>query len=83
MSWTAWRLRTWWCGSGPGMTGGWFGPTSLPKGRATIEGVFPGHVDFVRNLVKGLEPEDQDTLRTLLKKLGKGIAGTSDGRGEC
>jgi len=43
------------------------------KGRATIEGVFSGHVEFVHGLVKGLEPEDQDTLRNLLKKLGKGI----------
>ncbi len=53
------------------------------KGRATIDAVFPGHVDFVRNLVQGLEPGDRDTLRTLLKKLGKGIAGAPDRRGEC
>jgi len=53
------------------------------KGRATIDAVFPGHVDFVRNLVQGLEPSDRDTLRTLLKKLGKGIAGGPDRGGEC
>ena len=49
------------------------------KGRATIQGVFPGHAGFVKELVKGLEPGEQDKLRTLLKKLGKGIA---DGGGE-
>ncbi len=53
------------------------------KGRATIEGVFPGHVNFVRGLVQGLEPSDRDTLRNLLKKLGKGIAGDPNRRGEC
>lgn len=53
------------------------------KGRATIDGVFPGHVDFVRGLVNGLNSEDQDTLRELLKKLGKGIAGGPQRGGEC
>jgi len=53
------------------------------RGRATIEGVFPGHVKFVRGLVEGLEPEDQDTLRELLKKLGKGIGGESNPEEEC
>ena len=52
------------------------------KGRATIEGVFPGHVDFVRTLVNGLGAEDQEKLRDLLKRLGKGIAEGSNG-GEC
>ncbi|MFH1764821.1 MAG: MarR family transcriptional regulator [Gemmatimonadota bacterium] len=53
------------------------------KGRATIEGVFPGHVEFVRGLVNGLGPADQDTLRNLLKKLGKGIGGEPGREGEC
>jgi MarR family 2-MHQ and catechol resistance regulon transcriptional repressor len=53
------------------------------KGRATIEGVFPGHVAFVRGLVNGLGAADQDTLRDLLKKLGKGIGGDPSGAGEC
>ena len=53
------------------------------KGRATIEGVFPGHVGFVRGLVEGLDPEDQDTLRNLLKKLGKGIGVDPKRMGEC
>ena len=43
------------------------------KGRDTIQGVFPGHVDFVKGLVEGLESEERDDLRVLLKKLGKGI----------
>ncbi len=49
------------------------------KGRATIEGVFPSHVGFVRGLVQGLGAEERDDLRALLKKLGKGIA---DGGGD-
>jgi MarR family 2-MHQ and catechol resistance regulon transcriptional repressor len=53
------------------------------KGRATIDAVFPGHVDFIRSLVEVLDPADRDTLRTLLKKLGKGITGNPERRGEC
>ncbi len=53
------------------------------KGRATIDGVFPGHVGFVRGLVEGLDSGDQDTLRDLLKKLGKGIAGGPNRGGDC
>lgn len=53
------------------------------KGWATIDGVFPGHVDFVRTLVQGLDPADQDTLRDLLKKLGKGIASGPNPGGDC
>jgi MarR family 2-MHQ and catechol resistance regulon transcriptional repressor len=53
------------------------------KGRATIEAVFPGHVDFIKNLVNGLGSEDQDRLRDLLKKLGKGIASGPNRGGEC
>lgn len=53
------------------------------KGRATIEAVFPGHVEFIRNLVNGLGPNDQEALRGLLKKLGKGISGDSEGEEEC
>ena len=49
------------------------------KGRATIEGVFPSHVGFVRGLVQGLGADERDELRALLKKLGKGIA---DGGGD-
>lgn len=44
------------------------------KGRATIEGVFPGHVDFVRGLVTDLDMEEQKELRELLKRLGKSVA---------
>ncbi len=53
------------------------------KGQQTIAGVFPGHVKFVRGLVDPLSPEEQQTLRTLLKKLGKGIAGRSDDASNC
>lgn len=53
------------------------------KGRATIEGVFPGHVDFVHGLVSALDPKDRDALRDLLKTLGKGIAAGQERDGEC
>jgi len=53
------------------------------KGRATIEAVFPGHVDFVHGLVAGLGAEDQEALRGLLKRLGKGIAGRGEEQAEC
>ena len=49
------------------------------KGRDTIAGVFPGHVGFVSGLVGGLEPEEKNDLRKLLKKLGMGIAGGVEG----
>ena len=41
------------------------------KGRATIESVFPGHVEFIQGLVNGLGAEDRESLRELLKKLGR------------
>ena len=53
------------------------------KGRATIEGVFPNHIGFVRGLVEELRPDEQDNLRDLLKKLGKGIAGSPGRNGSC
>jgi MarR family transcriptional regulator, 2-MHQ and catechol-resistance regulon repressor len=43
------------------------------EGRKLIAEVFPGHASFVHELVSVLDPEEQETLRTLLKKLGKGI----------
>ena len=53
------------------------------KGRATIEGVFPGHIGFVRSLVGDLQPDEQADLRELLKKLGKGIADVPGRGGTC
>jgi MarR family 2-MHQ and catechol resistance regulon transcriptional repressor len=53
------------------------------KGRQTIEGVFPRHAGFVEGLVEGLDPEEKETLRALLKKLGKGIAQASNRLGNC
>ncbi len=53
------------------------------KGRATIEGVFPNHIGFVRSLVGDLQPAEQDQLRDLLKKLGKGIAESPGRSGSC
>jgi MarR family 2-MHQ and catechol resistance regulon transcriptional repressor len=53
------------------------------KGRATIEAVFPGHVEFIKTLVNGLAGDDQESLRELLKKLGKGIAEGPHIGGDC
>lgn len=44
------------------------------KGRARVEGVFPGHVHFISSLTEALDPEEQEVLRKLLKRLGKSIA---------
>lgn len=46
------------------------------RGRALIRDVFPSHAAFVEELLGGLEPTEQEELRRLLKKLGKGIAGS-------
>lgn len=43
-------------------------------GREVIAEVFPGHADFIRDLTAHLTAADQDELRDLLKRLGKGIA---------
>lgn len=45
-----------------------------PEGRSVVEGVFPGHAEFILDLVQHLEPEERDEARRLLKKLGLGIA---------
>ena len=47
-------------------------------GARLVAEVFPGHASAVAELVEGLRPEEQEELRTLLKRLGKGIAGRSD-----
>lgn len=44
------------------------------EGRALVADVFPEHVAFVEHLSEHLPVEDQETLRGLLKRLGKGIA---------
>jgi len=44
-----------------------------PEGRRVISEVFPSHADFVRELVSVLDPGEQEALRALLKKLGKGL----------
>ena len=45
-----------------------------PEGRDLVGSVFPGHADYVEHLCRHLDREDQDELRTLLKRLGTGIA---------
>ncbi len=44
------------------------------EGRKRIESAFPEHTRFVCGLADHLDPEEQNELRALLKKLGKGIA---------
>jgi MarR family transcriptional regulator, 2-MHQ and catechol-resistance regulon repressor len=44
-----------------------------PAGRALVERVFPEHARHIRNLFAHLDTDAQDTLRELLKRLGKGI----------
>jgi MarR family transcriptional regulator, 2-MHQ and catechol-resistance regulon repressor len=43
------------------------------EGRTLITDVFPGHASFIGELASVLDPQEQDLLRDLLKKLGKGI----------
>jgi MarR family 2-MHQ and catechol resistance regulon transcriptional repressor len=48
------------------------------EGRALVADVFPAHVAYVEQLSSHLTTDQQDTMRSLLKKLGQGIA-TSEG----
>jgi MarR family transcriptional regulator, 2-MHQ and catechol-resistance regulon repressor len=50
------------------------------EGRALVGGVFPGHAAFIDGLTSHLEPEERGQLRSLLKKLGRGVA-ANDPRG--
>jgi MarR family 2-MHQ and catechol resistance regulon transcriptional repressor len=43
------------------------------KGHGLMADVFPGHGEFVENLCAALDPQEQETLRALLKKLGHAI----------
>lgn len=44
------------------------------EGKSLIEQVFPGHAEYIAEMVTVLDAEEQSELRHLLKKLGKGIA---------
>jgi MarR family 2-MHQ and catechol resistance regulon transcriptional repressor len=44
-------------------------------GRELVASVFPGHAEYVEHLCRHLRPDEQATLREMLKQLGKGIAG--------
>ncbi len=43
------------------------------RGRGVISGVFPGHGEYIEELSGHLDPDEQDTLRRLLKKLGMAV----------
>jgi len=43
------------------------------KGHALMAEVFPGHGAYVEDLCGALDPEEQESLRGLLKKLGRAI----------
>lgn len=45
-----------------------------PEGRALISAVFPRHAAFIRDVMKHMSREEQQDLRHLLRRLGKGIA---------
>jgi MarR family 2-MHQ and catechol resistance regulon transcriptional repressor len=44
------------------------------EGEALVRTLFPEHAAYIRDLMGHLEPGEMDRLRTLLKKLGKGVA---------
>ncbi len=48
--------------------------TLTPAGRALLADVLPGYFDFIEHLSRHLTTEEQETMGTLLKRLGKGIA---------
>lgn len=48
-----------------------------PEGHRLVQEVFPGHAAFITELTAVLDPGEQQVLRGLLKKLGKGVAGGS------
>lgn len=49
-----------------------------PEGHRLVERVFPGHAAFITELAGILDPAEQETLRSLLKKLGKGVGGRGE-----
>ena len=44
------------------------------KGSALVAEVFPEHARYIERLCRHLDPEEQEEVRRLLKRLGKGIA---------
>jgi MarR family 2-MHQ and catechol resistance regulon transcriptional repressor len=44
------------------------------KGRDLVARVFPEHAVYIEKLCRHLQPKEQEEMRRLLKKLGKGIA---------
>jgi MarR family 2-MHQ and catechol resistance regulon transcriptional repressor len=48
------------------------------EGKALIHRCFPAHAAFIEGLASHLEPDEQQELRRLLKKLGKNIAAEAD-----
>ncbi len=52
--------------------------TLTPSGRALLADVLPGHFDYIEHLSRHLTTEEQETLGTLLQRLGKGIAGNDN-----
>jgi len=46
------------------------------EGRALVAEAFPEHVDYIEHLSRHLTKHDQEQLANLLKRLGRGIAGS-------
>ena len=45
-----------------------------PDGRALVEGVFQGHAEYIEHLTRHVDEVERTRLKSLLKKLGKGVA---------
>ncbi|HSH76790.1 MAG TPA: MarR family transcriptional regulator [Longimicrobiales bacterium] len=50
------------------------------EGRALVARVFPRHAEHIEHLCRHLDPSDQEELRRLLKRLGRGVAREDLGR---
>ena len=46
------------------------------SGRALLDGICLGHTGLIEQLSRHLTEDEQETMRLLLKRLGKGIAGS-------
>lgn len=48
-------------------------------GRELVDDVFPDHAAFIEDLASPLDPDEQEELRHLLRKLGRAVADADEG----
>jgi len=48
-----------------------------PRGRTLIARIFPPHAKVIVSLMSSLDGREQETLRRLCRKLGRGVSGSS------